>query len=283
MDELGGEHTELYFKQDMADVLLRQLTSGRIAVASARCPGKPTPNEDSAAVIRVDVNSLVLVVADGAGGYNGGEIASEIAVRAVEDSIRNAENGTELRAAIIDSFEKANKEVIDLGIGAATTLAVAEIQDGTVRTYHAGDSTIFIVGQRGKLKLQTVAHSPVGYAVESGVLDEKQAMYHEERHLISNMIGSDEMRIEIGSPFELSARDTLLLASDGIFDNVHSTEVVDIVRKGGLEDAARTLLATASGRMLKENGSHPSKPDDVTFLMFRLEAKREVLLRCQPQ
>ena len=49
-----------------------------------------------------------------------------------------------------------------LGAGSATTLAVAEVVGQTVRTYHVGDSPIWVFGQRGRLKLQTVPHSPVG-------------------------------------------------------------------------------------------------------------------------
>ena len=79
-----------------------------------------------------------------------------------------------------------------------------EISNGSVRPYHVGDSVILLVGQRGKIKLQTVSHSPVGYAVEAGVLDEVEAMHHQDRHVVSNFIGSPEMRIEVGAPLRLA-------------------------------------------------------------------------------
>ena len=139
------------------------------------------------------------------------------------------ENGEpiDLRAAILNGIEAANQAVRDLGTGAATTLALVEIQDRTIRTYHVGDSEILVTGQRGKVKLQTIPHSPIGYAVEAGLMEEEEAIHHEARHVISNVIGSDQMRIEMGPPTELAPRDTLLLASDGLFDNLFPDEIVE--------------------------------------------------------
>ena len=60
-------------------------------------------------------------------------------------------------------------------------------------------------------------------------------MHHSQRHVVSNVIGSPDMRIEIGSAIEMDLRDTLVLASDGLSDNLHVTEIVEYVRKGPLE------------------------------------------------
>ena len=146
---------------------------------------------------------------------------------------------------------------------------MAEIQGRTVRPYHVGDSMVLVVGQRGKIKLQTVSHSPVGYAVESGMLDETEAMNHAERHLVSNIIGAADMRIEIGPTIELARFDTLLLASDGLFDNLHVDEIVQRVRKGPLKRVIRTLAEDCRRRMLDAEDDQPSKPDDLTFVAFR--------------
>ena len=129
------------------------------------------------------------------------------------------DNGLPLRAEILDGIEWANRKVTDLGLGAATTLAVSEIQYEVVRPYHVGDSMIHITGGRGKVKPQTVSHSPVGFVVESDMLDESDAMHHADRHLVSNLIGIPDMRIEVGSTLAMSSQDTLLLASDGLCDN----------------------------------------------------------------
>jgi serine/threonine protein phosphatase PrpC len=128
---------------------------------------------------------------------------------------------------------------------------------------------ILVMGQRGKIKLQTVSHSPVGFAVEAGVIDEAEAMHHEDRHLVSNVLGASDMRIEVGSTLTLSPRDTLLLSSDGLFDNLHRDEIVERMRRGPLLEGARRLSQDAVRRMTRPVGGNPSKPDDLTFVAFR--------------
>ena len=74
-------------------------------------------------------------------------------------------------------------------------------------------------------------------------MDETDAMHHEDRHVISNVIGSTDMRIEVGSAIKIAPRDTLVLASDGLSDNLHLPEIVECVRKGPLASVARELAS----------------------------------------
>ena len=98
-------------------------------------------------------------------------------------------------------------------------------------------------------------------------------MHHEERHVISNVIGSTDMHIDVGSAVELSPRDTLLLASDGLSDNLHMPEIVECIRKGSLESVAEDLARRARERMEGARDGEPCKPDDMTFVIFRLAGK----------
>jgi serine/threonine protein phosphatase PrpC len=263
---------KLLTEQDMSEGELGRFATGKAVVYSTRCPGKESVNEDAAALIPVSARAGVLAVADGLGGQPGGATAASIAIHALRACVGRA--GSEpgaLRTAILDGFEAANREVLALGIGAATTLVAVEVDGTTLRPYHVGDSAIVVVGQRGRMKLQTISHSPVGYAVEAGVLDESEAMHHEDRHLVSNMIGATDMRIEVGSPLQLARRDSLLLATDGLLDNLSSQEITELVRRGPLGDVSRRLVEAAGRRMKGPNGGHPSKPDDLTFIVFRLD------------
>ncbi len=267
----GQGRAQVFFEQDLLEDASFELAGGVVALFSMRCPGKETPNEDAVAVIPTGPTSGVIAVADGLGGAPAGKQASFLALerltRAVEQSVREE---AELRTGILNGFESANEEVLALAVGAATTLTVVEFDGPLVRHYHVGDSMVLLTGQRGKLKMQSIPHSPVGYAVESGLLDETDAMHHEERHVISNVIGSGDMRIEVGSAVRLALRDTLLLASDGLSDNLHINEIVECIRKGPIKKAARNLAQHARERMLGEGDGEPSKPDDLTFAVFRL-------------
>jgi serine/threonine protein phosphatase PrpC len=272
---LAPGEARLFFEQDHLEEMLFALGIGEVAIYSRRSPTKLSPNEDAAAVLATGEDSAVLAVADGLGGAPAGQQASSIAVESLVQSIRDAATeGREVRTGILDGFERANDEVLRLGLGAGTTLTAVEVQGHSVRPYHVGDSFVLLTGGRGKLKMQTISHSPVGYGIESGLLDERTAMYHEERHVISNVIGSNVMRIDVGTPQTMARRDTLVLATDGLSDNLHTGEIVDRARRGRLADVARRLADVARSRMEGGEGTdNPSKPDDLTFLVFRLRAR----------
>ncbi|UCG52604.1 MAG: serine/threonine-protein phosphatase [Candidatus Latescibacterota bacterium] len=270
----AGLKTRLFINEELHPGEILSLGRGTAAVYSARTPDHShDTNEDGAAIISLDAETAVLAVADGVGGARGGEQASGLAIkslcRAIESTVGEER---ELRDGILDGFEKANHTVIDMAIGAASTLAAVEIEGNHVRPYHVGDSTIIVVGQRGKIKTKTIAHSPVGYGVEGGFLDENAAMNHKDRDVISNMIGSTEMHIQVGPILKLARRDTVLLASDGLSDNLHTEEIVDLIRKGPLESSVKALSEKATSRMLNPNGENPSKADDLTFVLFRLNS-----------
>jgi serine/threonine protein phosphatase PrpC len=199
-----------------------------------------------------------------------GKRASLAAVKALSDSLQQAVEETMLlRTAILNGIEAANNAVKDLGNGSATTLTVIAVEGLTVRAYQVGDSEAMVVGQRGLVRLQTTAHSPTGFAVEAGFLDQREALHHAERHLVSNFIGAADMRIDIGAEVKLQARDTIMLASDGLMDNVHVDEIIQRIRSGPLDEAVERLIALAKRRMSGASTAQPSKPDDLSLILFR--------------
>jgi serine/threonine protein phosphatase PrpC len=235
-----------------------------------RAPDKESENEDTVAVIPCGPDSVVLVIADGAGGLPAGKRASLTAVTSLAESLASVSTGaTLLRTAILDGIESANDAVKRLANGSATTMTIVAIEGRLARSYQIGDSEAMVVGQRGRIRLQTTAHSPTGFAVEAGFLNEREALHHEERHLVSNFLGTQDMRIDVATPVELRARDTVLLASDGLTDNVHYAEIVERIRKGPLELAASQVVDLAQRRMTVNHTSQPSKPDDLSLIVFR--------------
>ena len=94
-------------------------------------------------------------------------------------------------------------------------------------------------------------------------------MSDDNRHLVSNIVGSADMRIEIGAQANLAPRDTLLVASDGLFDNLYIDEIVQMIRKGPLRPAAAALRSSAAERMGAVEPGQPCHPDDLTLLLFR--------------
>ena len=250
---------------------LVNIGTGTVGLFSSICPGDESNNEDSAVVLRTTGNRSVIAVADGVGGSRAGHEASQLALEILTKKLCNGdkENEEDLRPVILNGIEEANHAVQKLGVGACCTLALAELNGATVRTYHVGDSSVLVCGNRGKVKLQTVDHSPTGYGVEGGFLDAKESLFHEERHLVSNVIGSEQMRIEVGSQQPLSQRDTVVVASDGLFDNLHTDEIVEQIRSGPLDKSLSTLIDRCRHRMTNPDEKTPSKPDDLTVLVYR--------------
>lgn len=253
----------------------RDFPQGLVALRSIRSPDKDTPNEDAAAIIWLSGDSLVLAVADGVGGTPAGREASNLTVSTLSHTLtRRADESPSLRPAILDAIEEANRTVIDLARGAATTLVVAEIVAQRLRSYHVGDSELLAVGQRGRVKRRVVPHSPTGFAVEAGLMDEDEAVQHAERHLLFNVLGAEDMRVEIGGAVKLATYDTVLLASDGLLDNLFADEIVDIIRIGPIGIAADRLVEKALRRMRSNGTNEPSKPDDLTVILFRPHAPK---------
>lgn len=247
-----------------------RVAGGSIVAYTVRAPDKVSENEDTVAVIPCGPDAVVLAIADGAGGLPAGKRASLTAVMSLAESLSSVAAGTELlRTAILDGIEAANDAVKRLANGSATTMTVVTIEGRLARTYQIGDSEAMVVGQRGRIRLQTTAHSPTGFAVEAGFLDEREALHHEERHLVSNFLGTADMSIDVATPVELRPRDTVLLASDGLTDNVHYAEIVERIRKGPLEKAAAAVVDLARRRMVADNTRQPSKPDDLSLIVFR--------------
>jgi serine/threonine protein phosphatase PrpC len=251
---------------------LGQTEGGTVAVFSSPYPNEAGPNQDCAAVFPLG-RTTVIAVADGLGGAPSGHLASRIAADCLSASLAAIdEAGSDARALILDAFDNANRSIRELGVGAGTTLAVVEIRDNVVRPYHVGDSSILVCGSRGKVKFVSIPHSPVGYGVEAGLIDAEDALHHAELNVVSNTLGSPDMRIELGTPFELAAQDTVVLATDGLFDNLRAEEIVEIVRTGPLAEVAPRLAELATQRMTVAGTRHPSKPDDLTFALYRPRA-----------
>ena len=252
-----------------------ELGGGSVIAYSDRSPDKETENEDTVAAIPYGRDAVILVVADGVGGLPAGKRASETAVAKLAESLHVAITETMLlRTAILDGIEAANKAVLDIGNGSATTMTVVTIEGRIARTYQVGDSEAIIVGQRGRIKSQTMVHSPTGFAVEAGFLDKRDALLHEQRHLVSNFIGTNDMHIDIGPAVRLRPRDTVLLASDGLTDNIQIDDVINIIRKGPLADAMESMVRLAHYRMMNESKLQPSKPDDLSVILFRKHYQR---------
>lgn len=265
-----GSHT-LFLNGNLPAPMSLKTQQGAVLAVITPCPGEPSErlNQDSMCVTELVDRSLILAVADGAGGHRGGDQASRSALVKLLETLPKEVSEIGWKGAILHAIDEANRSVLDLGIGALTTLVVAHINGDGARVFHVGDSEALVMGQRGGVKFRSIPHSPVGYALEAGLVNEKEALFHEERNIVSNLLGTAEMHIQISARVPLRLRDTLVLGSDGLFDNVTEEELTGFLRKGKLERQVVGLTELVRERMTQPGGGVPSKPDDLSFLVYR--------------
>jgi serine/threonine protein phosphatase PrpC len=267
----------LFFRGQLRNPVLVPVAGGTAVVFTEPAPTRveDEPNEDAVGVFGLGPEAAVLAVADGVGGHGRGDLGSRTALEALAEQLAEVDaEDLDLRDPIMSAIEQANARLLAHNPSPATTLVVATILRGQLRCYTVGDSELMVVGQRGKLKLRTIPHSPIGYARESGLLDETSALLHDERHLLSNVIGMPGMHVAATTGMRLAPRDTVLLGSDGIFDNLYHDEIIEIVRAGEPLATAERLVDSLRKRMAagpSREPEIPSKPDDVAFVLFRTQ------------
>lgn len=259
----------LYLCESDSGLVSIRFAGASVCLYTVRSPGKDTCNEDAAAVIPCGVRAGVLAIADGLGGVTSSEKASAAVMTELEKTVSTLDDPAFLRDAILNAIENANLDIVSMTTSSATTVLAVEVNNDTIRSVHAGDSMALVTGQRGKIKYQTISHSPVGYALESGFMQDDEAMTHDDRHYISNAVGSTDMRLELGPSLKLSQYDTLLLASDGLYDNLTIDEIIQLIRCGPLVHCAKQLISLCRERMLNKGASELCKPDDMSFILYR--------------
>lgn len=260
-----------YVHRAMPEPEVYAINNGRVAAFSLPSPERQDAagNEDAALVAEDRGQASLLCVADGAGGMRNGDIASRLAIEAMGEAWSARDADRDPRETIFAGFDLAHRVITQQSPGSATTLAGVAIVGRRVCAFHAGDSQVLIMGQMGRRKHLSIPHSPVGYGVEAGLIDEQAALHDDRLHVVSNLIGVGGARIEVSSWIDLAARDTVLIASDGLFDNLRVDEVIALARVGSLGQAATRLMAAARTRMTQPTAGHPSKPDDLALLLFR--------------
>lgn len=228
-------------------------------------------NEDSLGCVWFDNGDCILAVADGVGSCSRAAEASQIGVTEVTNHV--AKNGVSscYRSAILEAFDAANERILKEVKGSSTTLVVTEIHQGWMRSFHAGDSLAMVVGGRGKQKYMTVGHSPFEIAREVGLSTHDQDE-SELRNTITNCLGDQEMRIEVGPRFTTSPQDMIIMGSDGLFDNVDVVEEAQQLTGSSPDSLMHHLLKKGLHQMYEFEGDSYCKADDLTMLAFKRQS-----------
>lgn len=216
-------------------------------------------NEDS---ISWDINLGLIMLADGMGGHNAGEIASELAVTAIRDALLDVltpemldtqmiKCDEALREAVIyaneEIHEQANQRIECAGMG--TTVVITLFHDDKVTYAHVGDSRIYRF-RHGESKQLTQDHSLVQEMIDNGYLSREEAMISSSRNLITRALGiAPDVEVDVRTD-ELDKNDIYLLCSDGLSDLLAEEDMARLINEyqHDLGEAAQKMVDLANER-----------------------------------
>lgn len=198
----------------------------------------------------------ILAVADGVGGQDGGEIASQIAIDGVANSLGRAagpkniddvDPASLLHRAIVDVnrqvFHAASER--QAGFAMATTLSIALVTGSTLWMGHVGDSRIYLYRDH-ILDQLTPDHSWVAEEVARGAMTPEKAATDRRRNLLTRAVGTAEGVEPETLKIELLPGDTILLCSDGLYGLVSNERIAAVLESKPPEEAADILIDMAN-------------------------------------
>ena len=220
-------------------------------------------NEDS---LLAETARGLWVVADGMGGHDAGEVASNMVVDALR-CLPAAADVDALAASAVETLRQVNRELIELARAGGrrqtigTTVVGLAIADGAFRCFWLGDSRAYRL-RDGAIERLSRDHSVVQELVDAGMLQPDEADAHENANLITRAVGVAETADVDVAGGEVRAGDIYLLASDGLTRVVPDAELaVELMRAAPGEVADRLIdLVLARGA-----------PDNVTLVIVRAE------------
>jgi len=239
-------------------------------------------NEDN---FFVDDNLKLYVVADGMGGHQAGEVASEMVVDTIRDYMKRFKEGDpdaveELEDAdealsqeanrILSGIILANRGVHDVaqsdesyeGMGA--TVSLAYFTEDALIVANVGDSPVYLV-HNGNIELLSVIHNVITEqsAVNPDAVDFISDQY---KYLLTRGMGIEETVEPDISEIQYFNGDLLVISSDGLTDLVTPEEILEVVNNKPTDDACRILVDMANDR-----GGH----DNVTVVVLKVKSEKE--------
>ena len=220
-------------------------------------------NEDS---LYVDEKLGLLIVADGIGGYQAGEVASQMAVEIIPPMLKDElEEKGQIQKRILEAIYKANDEILaavgkDPSLkGMGTTVVLALCNDDEIYIAHVGDSRAYLV-RKNKLEQVTEDHSVAFQLLKAGRITVEEARHHPLRHVITQALGTQSYLVPDINSFTWSKGGYLLLCSDGLTDMVEDKTIEEVVlrEKGNLKAKCERMVELA-----KEAGGR----DNITVIL----------------
>jgi protein phosphatase len=214
-------------------------------------------NEDSFRIAAQPDGSQLLVVCDGMGGHEAGDVASQVASDRILEVVA-ASSPEDPPRAICQAFVEANQAVLEAvhtrgAKGMGTTGVLGWVVGGRCYVGWVGDSRLYQF-RAGALIDRTRDHTRVAQMVSHGILTSEEARYHSDAHVLVRALGGSpgvqkSFKPEVWTDgLELRAGDVVLLCSDGLYDFIEDHELYPLIEGRDYQDAVSRLIQTANER-----------------------------------
>lgn len=232
-------------------------------------PGTNRPdNEDSCGHFIEGPDTAVFVVADGVGGYEGGEIASRMAVDITLEAFRESPPAWGAAKRLYRAAQRANIGIHDKSLTVpelgrmSTTLTAVAVEKGMLSAVHVGDCRLHLI-RNSHVSQITKDHTMVADRVRMGVMSAERAKDHPERGMLLRSMGHELIISVDRISMPLLERDRLILCSDGMYHVLEPKELEQLTRDVDTETGCRVLIETANQR---------GTSDNLTCAVFRMTA-----------
>ena len=225
-----------------------------VVYQASRCGGRPY-NEDRVAYSYTK-DALLMVVCDGMGGHNQGEVASQMTVQVLTSLFQARAKPVlpDMHRFLFDAIYSAHDAINEYALRKRmpdpprTTCVACVVQRGMACWAHVGDSRLYQYSRRALLS-RTRDHSAVQQLVDERVLDEAHMNTHPDRNKLYNSVGGYTLPdVEVEQPVKLQEGDVLFLCTDGVWPELSTEEMLSTLRVYPLERAVKHMMDQAEFR-----------------------------------
>jgi len=223
-------------------------------------------NEDAGSFFKINDDHIsrekgcLMIVADGMGGHNAGEVASRMAIDIISNEYYKRNGDRSPERSLLKAFESANKQIFEKAganancKGMGTTCTAIAVSGTDIYFAHAGDSRAYLYRNK-QISRITEDHTYVQELVKKGDITLQEAETHPQRNILTNAMGTKpRLRVDTGKyPVAFERHDRLLLCSDGLYDYLADDELAEAMQMPSLGNLADHLIAEAKRRGGKDN------------------------------
>ena len=227
-------------------------------------PGSCRENNEDTYLLERKGSYVIAAVADGIGGYEGGEVASYLACKYISDYLWDSPEKVMGKDVLKQAVIHANNAVVSqqqnprlCSMGCVLTAVLFDMEQHVAYMYHVGDTRLYKY-KDGVLTKLSQDHSLVGLQEDAGVLSEEEAMSHPRRNIITRFIGNARLdwntiyMMDLSFPIETGTQ--YLICSDGLYDMVSSAEIMEVLaQEGNQQQKVEALINRANLAGGKDN------------------------------